>query len=108
MIRLAFALLLASVTPALAVETTPIAEARSDAVVTFEGIVQDILDDDTFLMADETGTIPVYIGPHAMPVSPNEQIRVTGQIDDDLPRELYANALVTADGQVVTLGGRYD
>ncbi|MEL7175974.1 MAG: hypothetical protein AAGK28_05575 [Pseudomonadota bacterium] len=93
---------------ALALETTPIADAQIDTAVTLSGSVARILDEDTFVLADPSGTIPVYIGPHPMPVAVEMAITVTGQIDDDLPRELYATQLILPGDRVIEVGGAYD
>ena len=93
---------------ALALEATPIAGAQVATDVTLSGSVARILDEDTFVLADPSGTIPVYIGPHPMPVTVDMAITVMGQIDDDLPRELYAKQVILPDDRMIEVGGAYD
>lgn len=93
---------------ALANEITSIADAPTYTPITLSGSVDRIVDEDTFVLADPSGTIPVYIGPHAMPVTVDMAITVTGQIDDDLPRELYADQLVLPGDRMIEVGGAYD
>ncbi len=102
------ALLLSLTGPAIARNTVSIADAPTYAPVTLSGSVDRIIDDDTFVLADASGTIPVYIGPHAMPVTVDMVVTVTGAIDDDLPRELYAEQLILPDNRVIDVGGAYD
>jgi uncharacterized protein YdeI (BOF family) len=109
--RCAIALVLA-VAPALvlaAERITPIADAKRGSMVTLEGTVERITDEDEFRLADRSGSIRVYVGPNWVPVSEGEAITVHGFVDDDLgPRELYARTLTRADGSVVTFERRYD
>ncbi len=93
---------------ALARDSLSIADAPTSGPVTLSGSVDRIVDEDTFVLADASGTIPVYIGPHAMPVTVDMAVTVTGAIDDDLPRELYANQLVLPGDRVIEVGGAYD
>lgn len=95
-------------TSALAYELTTVDQLQPYEQAALKGTVERVTDDDTFVFRDSTGTIRVYIGPHRMPVSVGEVITVKGQLDDDLPREIYADQLVLPDGQVVEVGGPYE
>ncbi len=86
----------------------PIAEARRGAAVTLAGVVDRILDEDEFRLKDASGDIEVYLGPNWVRLAPGETVTVSGWIDDDIPRELYARKIVRADGSVLTFDHRYD
>lgn len=105
------ALFTAVFTPmALASPVTPIAEAQRGTVVTVQGTVERITDEDEFRLSDSSGSILVYIGPDLVPADVGETVAVTGLVDDDLfaPREIYARSLTRADGTVVTFDRRYE
>jgi uncharacterized protein YdeI (BOF family) len=86
-----------------------VADAKRGTFVTLEGEVTRILDEDTFRLTDMTGDIRIYIGPNRMPVRIGDRVAVNGFVDDDFgPREVYADALETADGTIVTFDRRYD
>ncbi|GAB3731664.1 hypothetical protein GCM10028794_08070 [Silanimonas algicola] len=108
---LAIALILA-LSPALAFSAeriTPIADAQRGSMVTVQGTVERITDEDEFRLADTSGSIRVYVGPNWVPADVGEAVTVHGFVDDDLgPRELYARTLTRADGSVVTFDRRYD
>lgn len=84
-------------------QVTAIEDLRRGMAVSIEGTVARITDEDEFRLADATGDILVYIGPNAMPVREGETIRVSGQVDDDGPLELYAAEIALEDGRVVAL-----
>ena len=89
-------------------DTTPIAEAERGSMVTVQGTVARILDEDTFRLTDDSGDIRVYVGPTFVPADVGEAVTVHGFVDDDLgPREIYARSLTRADGEVVTFDHRY-
>jgi uncharacterized protein YdeI (BOF family) len=88
-------------------DVTQVTDLRPSMLVTIEGVVERITDEDEFLLADATGRIPVYIGPNLMPVQVGERVQVYGQVDDDGPMELYAAQITTGDGRVVALQHRY-
>ena len=107
----AAALLLAlAPAPAAAAELiTPIADAQRGSMVTVQGAVERITDEDEFLLADASGSIRVYVGPNWVPANEGEAVMVHGFDDDDLgPRELCARTLTRADGSVVTFDRRYE
>ncbi len=93
-------------TPALA-QVTPIAEVQRGTMVTVAGVVDVIVDDDEFILSDETANIPVYVGPATPPVELGEPVTVRGFVDDELVLELYAHEITRADGTVVQVGQRY-
>ncbi len=89
-------------------DTTPIAEAQRGTMVTVQGTVARILDEDTFRLTDLSGDIRVYVGPNVVPADVGEAVTVHGFVDDDLgPREIYARSLTRADGEVVTFDHSY-
>lgn len=89
--------------------TTPIADLRNGQTVTVNGTVEAITDEDEFRLADESGSIRVYIGPGLVPFDTGEKITVNGIVDRDFGRlEIYARQATRADGTVVTFDHRYD
>ncbi|MFO8003677.1 hypothetical protein [Thioalkalivibrio sp.] len=102
---------LVSLSPAMADQVTPVGEVQRGTMVTLHGSVERILDTDEFRLADETGSIRVYVGPNWVPARVGESVRVSGFVDDGIgpgPLELYARLLTLADGTVVEFEHRYD
>jgi uncharacterized protein YdeI (BOF family) len=89
---------------------TPIADAQRGSMVTVQGTVERITDEDEFRLADASGQIRIYVGPNWVPAEVGEMVIVNGLVDDDLitPREIYARSLTRADGTVITFDRRYD
>jgi len=88
---------------------TPIADAQRGSMVTVQGTVERITDEDEFRLADASGQIRVYVGPNWVPADVGETVIVHGFVDDDLgPREIYARSLTRADGTVIAFDLRYD
>jgi uncharacterized protein YdeI (BOF family) len=86
---------------------TAVEDLRRNSVVTVEGTVDRITDEDEFILRDATGTVPVYIGPSIVPAPEGEAVTVTGVVDDGLRIEIYARELVRADGTRVTFTHSY-
>ena len=87
--------------PALASQITAIADAQRGTMVTVEGVVERITDEDDFRLTDASGSIRIYVG---------ETVTVDGFVDDDIigPREIYARSLTRSDGTVITFDRRYE
>ena len=95
--------------PALAQPVTAIADAQRGTMVTLQGVVERITDEDEFRLRDGTGAIKVDLGPQWVMVDVGEAVTVAGFMDDDWgPRELYARTITRADGTVITLERRDD
>lgn len=94
----------------MAETVTPIAELQRGAMVTVQGTVERITDEDEFRLTDSSGDILVYVGPNWVPAEVGEAVTVNGRVDDNLigPRELYARSLTRADGTVVEFELRYE
>jgi uncharacterized protein YdeI (BOF family) len=99
-----------SATFALAETITPIGDLQRGTMVTVQGTVERITDEDEFRLADASGDIRVYVGPNWVPADVGEAVTVNGRVDDDLigPREIYARSLTRADGTVVEFELRYE
>lgn len=85
-----------------------IAEVKRGERVVLRGEVARILDEDEFLLVDDTGRIRVYIGwKNDLPVNKGDTVIVEGRADDDaifgLRPEIYARVLELSDGTRVTL-----
>jgi uncharacterized protein YdeI (BOF family) len=94
---------------ALADTITPIADASRGTIVTVQGVVDRITDEDEFRLVDASGKILVYVGPHWVPAAVGEMVIVHGFVDDDLgAREIYARSLTRADGEVIVFQPGYD
>jgi uncharacterized protein (TIGR00156 family) len=90
-----------------AVTVTSIGDVRRGSMVTVEGTVERILDTDEFRLADATGRIRVDVGyPNFVPVAEGERVRVSGFVDRDVFKEIYAREIVHADGRVTRLDRR--
>lgn len=92
--------------PALAQSdpATPIADITRGSQVTVTGTVERIVDADEFHLADQSGSIEVYLGPSRIPVVVGEVVTVTGYVDDDPgPPDLCASRITKADGTVVPI-----
>ena len=87
---------------------TKIEDVTRGASVTLQGKVTRILVEDEFRLADETGSIRIYIGwRNRVMVTVGESITVRGFVDDDLVNvfrpEVYVNEPVRGDGTLVRL-----
>jgi uncharacterized protein YdeI (BOF family) len=93
----------------MATNVTPIGDLQRGSMVTVSGTVERILDTDEFRLADETGSVRVYIGPNWVPAQVGERVYVSGFVDDGIgPKEIYARSLTHSDGTVVQFEHRYD
>lgn len=104
--RVLICLILAAPTSVVAGQS--IADLTPYTPVTVSGIVDRVTDEDTFILRDHTGRIPVYLGPNRVPVVAGTAVTVSGFLDDDWPREIYADGLTTGDGQSFTFERRSD
>lgn len=108
-ITIALAIALAPALVFAAERIVQIADVKRGSMVTVQGTVERITDEDEFRLADASGSILVYVGPNWVPTDEGEAVTVHGFVDDDLgPREIYARSLTRADGSVVTFEHRYD
>ena len=88
---------------------TPVGDLKRGSMVTVQGTVERISDEDTFRLADATGNVRVYVGPSWVPADVGEAVTVEGFVDNDLgPLEIYARSLPRADGTVVKFDRRYE
>ncbi|MEJ6392857.1 hypothetical protein V8J82_06310 [Gymnodinialimonas sp. 2305UL16-5] len=103
-----FGLTLAIAAPAAATaNSVPIADLRPEQNATIVGTVEQIVSYDEFVLADQSGSVHIYIGANEMPVAVGDQVHVSGVLDDGLAPEFYARQIVFADGQTVTLSRGY-
>ncbi|MDJ0721809.1 MAG: NirD/YgiW/YdeI family stress tolerance protein [Desulfobacterales bacterium] len=89
-------------------DVTKIEDVTRGAHVTLQGKVTRILDEDEFRLADETGSILIYIGwRNRVMVRVGETVTVKGIVDDDLVSafrpEVYASELRREDGTRIRL-----
>lgn len=94
---------------ALAGQITAIADAQRGTMVTVQGVVERITDEDEFRLIDTTGSIRIYVGPNWVPADVGEAVTVSGFVDDDIgPLEIYARTLTRADGTEIAFDLRYE
>jgi hypothetical protein len=99
----ALALFAAAVAAPVLAAVVPIGDVARGSVVTVQGTVERITDEDEFRLADASGSILIYVGPALVPASVGEVVTVTGLVDDDPgPLEIYAREMTRADGSRVT------
>ena len=67
---------------------------RHGQAVTIAGIVEQITDEDEFLLRDETGVVEFYVGPNRVPALEGDVVTVIGTVDDGGPLESGGNAAV--------------
>lgn len=85
-------------------DITSIADLRRNTVVTVQGSVERVSDEDEFHISDATGSVKVWTVNSFFTVEPGESVTVRGFVDDDILLEIYAQEIVRADGTVVTIG----
>jgi uncharacterized protein YdeI (BOF family) len=86
---------------------TAVSSLRRGQRAVIRGEVQRVVDEDEFVLRDESGRVEVYIGPRLdMPVNEGEVVTVWGWMDDDLAdRDFYARTIRRADGSTINLRG---
>ena len=100
--------LVLSQTASLAAAVTKIEDIERGASVVLQGKVTHVLDDDTFRLWDQTGSVDVHLGlRNRVMVQVGEEVTVKGFVDDELPgyfrREIHAQEVVRGDGTRVLL-----
>jgi uncharacterized protein YdeI (BOF family) len=70
-------------------------------MVTVEGTVTRINDEDEFIITDSTGSIQIYTGRSYFTVDQGQRVSVRGLVDDGVLLEIYADEIVLPDGSVV-------
>lgn len=84
---------------------TDIGQVARNQMVTVQGTVDRITDEDEFIIRDDTGSITVWTGNAFFTTEQGEVVQVTGFVDDDLFIEIYATEIVKDSGEVITIGG---
>ena len=88
---------------------TPVGDLQRGTMVTVQGTVDRITDEDEFRLRDASGSVRVYVGPNWVPADVGEAVTVQGFVEDDPgPLEIYARSLTRADGTVIAFDRRYD
>lgn len=72
-----------------------------NTMVTIEGTVTRINDEDEFVITDSTGSIQVYTGRTFFTVDQGQKVTVRGLVDDGVLMEIYADEIILPDGSVV-------
>lgn len=80
---------------------TKIGDLVRNTMVTIEGTVTRINDEDEFVITDSTGSIQVYTGRTFFAVDQGQRVSVRGLVDDGVLLEIYADEIVLPDGSVV-------
>lgn len=80
---------------------TRIGNLVRNTMVTIEGTVSRINDEDEFVITDSTGSIQVYTGRTFFTVNQGQKVSVRGLVDDGVMLEIYADEIVLPDGSVV-------
>lgn len=86
---------------------TMISELTRGSMVTVEGTVTRVSDEDEFLISDSTGSIQVFTGNTFFAVEQGQQVTVKGFVDDGVFLEIYAEEILLPSGELVkvTRGG---
>lgn len=80
---------------------TKIGDLVRNTMVTIEGTVTRINDEDEFVITDSTGSIQIYTGRTFFAVDQGQRVTVLGLVDDGVMLEIYADEIVLPDGSVV-------
>lgn len=80
---------------------TRIGSLVRNTMVTVEGTVTRINDEDEFVITDSTGSIQIYTGRSFFTVDQGQRVSVRGLVDDGVMLEIYADEIVLPDGSVV-------
>jgi uncharacterized protein YdeI (BOF family) len=83
-----------------------IGDITRNTPVFIRGVVEEVSDEDEFVLQDATGSVRVWTGATFFAVTPGEEISVRGFVDGDLLLEVYAQEIIRADGTVVVIGLR--
>jgi uncharacterized protein YdeI (BOF family) len=82
---------------------TRVGDLVRNTMVTIEGTVTRINDEDEFIITDSTGSVQVYTGRSYFTVEQGQQVTVLGLVDDGVLLEIYADEIVLPDGSVVEI-----
>lgn len=74
-----------------------------NTMVTIEGTVTRINDEDEFTITDSTGSVQVYTGRTLFTVEQGQTVSVRGLVDDGVLLEIYASSITLPDGSVVEI-----
>jgi uncharacterized protein YdeI (BOF family) len=80
---------------------TRVGDLVRNTMVTVEGTVVRINDEDEFVISDETGSVQIYTGRTFFTVDQGQRVTVRGLVDEDALLEIYADEIVLPDGSVV-------
>lgn len=84
-------------------QTINIADLQRNTMVTVEGVVTSIRDEDEFVLTDQTGSIPIYTGKSLFTVEQGQLVALRGFVDDGLILEIYAQEIRFADGSMLSI-----
>jgi uncharacterized protein YdeI (BOF family) len=82
---------------------TRIGDLVRNTMVTVEGTVTRINDEDEFIITDSTGSIQIYTGRSYFTVDQGQRVSVRGLVDDGVMLEIYADEIVLPDGSVIEI-----
>lgn len=82
---------------------TKIGDLVRNTMVTVEGTVTRINDEDEFIISDSTGSIQIYTGRSYFTVDQGQRVSVRGLVDDGVRLEIYADEIVLPDGSVLEI-----
>lgn len=82
---------------------TNIEDLVRNTIVTIEGTVTRVNEEDEFLIQDATGSVQVYTGRTFFTVEQGQRVSVRGLVDDATFLEIYADEITLPDGTVVNI-----